>query len=375
DPMVALKKLTDKYTEVFKQDLESTGNNLDALQFISAVDTIPEMIKLTQTILDNGIGYIADDGVYFSITKYYKAGYRYGILQKIATQQSKARISNDEYDKDNAGDFALWKRAQDGEPQWPATFSEDLMETEMAGRPGWHIECSAMSEKTLGTPFDVHTGGIDLKFPHHENEIAQSCAAGSTDFANYFVHNNHILVDGKKMSKSLNNFFTLRDIEQKGYSAQAFRLLVLESHYSSESNFSWDILTASQNRLKNWQASVDTLLQLPEDDDTSVVELLKVSLADNLNTPRTLKEVDTYFDKVSSRTKSPNKSVIEAIKNVLGIDLTATDIEENVRELISARAEARSAKQWAKSDEIREQLSALGYGVRDLKDQQIWHKL
>ena len=252
EPKVALKKLTDKYGKVFMDDLSATGNDVSAITFISAVDTIAEMIQITQSLLDKQIAYIADDGVYFSITKYIENDYAYGLLQKVEISKEHSRINNDEYDKDSASDFALWKKAESGEPSWDASFMIDGSSLEMNGRPGWHIECSAMSEKLLGLPFDIHTGGIDLKFPHHENEVAQSVGAGAEKLANYFIHNNHMLVDGKKMSKSLGNFYTLRDIEDKGFSAEVFRVVVLEGHYQKESNFSWDILQAAKQRLHGY---------------------------------------------------------------------------------------------------------------------------
>jgi cysteinyl-tRNA synthetase len=375
DPRVALTKLTEKYTDVFKTDLAATGNDLDALTFISAVQTIPEMVALTQRLLDNKIAYVADDGVYFSITKYYQARYTYGVLQRVETQQSKARVANDEYDKDAASDFALWKRSTESEPSWPATFSEDLIETVMPGRPGWHIECSAMSEKLLGVPFDIHTGGIDLKFPHHENEIAQTCGAGASKLANYFVHNNHILVDGKKMAKSDNNFFTLRDVEEKGFSPQAFRLLVLESHYHSESNFSWDILTAANNRLKNWQAIADLRWQLPHDDNETIVTDIKDALSDNINTPGALKSIDMYFDAIEKSGKAPSPVVLKSILDTLGIDLHKVDISKDQKKILTTRQASRSSKDWTKSDESRDELLNQGIIVRDASSGQIWSRV
>lgn len=374
EPIKALKKLTDKFTKVFKADLKATGNDVSALTFISAVDTIAEMIMLTQKLLDEDIAYIADDGVYFSITKYYQSGHKYGVLQNVETQQSKQRIINDEYDKECASDFALWKKAESGEPSWDAEFTEDSMTTVMAGRPGWHIECSAMSEKLLGVPFDIHTGGIDLKFPHHENEIAQTCGASADNLANYFVHNNHLLVDGKKMSKSLKNFYTLRDIEEKGYSAQAFRLLTLESHYHSESNFSWDILTAAKNRLRNWLESSEMQWQLPEWDYDISADIAK-AIQDNMNTPLALKYIDEYFDKAAKQNLSPNKSTLQNINNYLGIDLSTKDITKTAKTLLSQRKKAKDSRDYAKSDLVRDKLLAQGIAIRDSSNGQIWYRV
>jgi cysteinyl-tRNA synthetase len=385
DPMKALKKLTDTYAKVFMDDLAATGNDTNSMTFISAVDSIPEMIQLTQQLLDKDIAYIADDGVYFSITKYYQAGYTYGVLQKVATQQSQARIANDEYDKDSASDFALWKRSGSGEPSWDATFTEDLMVTEMPGRPGWHIECSAMSQKMLGLPFDIHTGGIDLKFPHHENEIAQSIGAGAEEFADYFVHNNHILVDGKKMAKSAGNFYTLRDIEEKGFSPEDFRLAVLESQYHSESHFSWDILQAAQNRLQSyknmaahvWQDDPDAA-RFAEgyyaDKKQSIIE----ALANNLSTPQALaviSEVESDIEKFGMFSPQIDefKDFLEFIKIALGIDLTSQpDITDTQKKLMQDRQLARENKNWEASDSIRNTLAGQGISVRDTRGMQVW---
>jgi cysteinyl-tRNA synthetase len=333
------------------------------------------MIELTQKLLDNDIAYIVDDGVYFSITKYYQSGKKYGVLQNVATQQSKARIMNDEYDKENAADFALWKKAEPNEPSWDAEFSEDNMVTKMPGRPGWHIECSAMSEKLLGVPFDIHTGGIDLKFPHHENEIAQSCGAGAEKLANYFFHNNHLLIDSKKMSKSLGNVFTIRDLEQKGFDPKSFRLLVLESHYHSESNFSWEILSASSNRYKNWMNISETAWQLPESKNSDVIDKIRTYLGDNINTPLALREIDLYLEKVVAADESPNKDVIKFIDIALGINLDSDDIDDSSKATLTKRAKARKEKDWELADSLRDELQKSGINVRDGKTGQVWSRI
>jgi len=198
DEMQSLLNLVDRFSKVFQEDISKVGNDVYSVEFIRATDAIPEMVKLTNELLKNGIAYKSDDGIYFSISKYLESGKEYGVLQKLNLSQNRSRIDNDEYEKDSAADFALWKAKSEGEPSWDANFVDiDGNRFGMAGRPGWHIECSAMSQKLLGVPFDIHTGGIDLKFPHHENEIAQSCGALGTDsFANTFVHMSHILVDG-----------------------------------------------------------------------------------------------------------------------------------------------------------------------------------
>lgn len=390
DPMAALLRLTQKYEKVFKDDIERIGNDISSLVFIRATETIQEMIALTQELINKGLAYATEDGVYFSIKAYEDAGFKYGKLQQIDQAHDKARISNDEYDKANASDFALWKKATEAEPSWPAVFVEKEKSIDMPGRPGWHIECSAMSEKLLSIPFDIHTGGIDLKFPHHENEIAQSCGStGLNTFANFFVHNNHVLIDGKKMSKSLGNFFTLRDIEEKGFEPLAFRLLVLSSHYRNESNFTWEILEASQNRLKElraWadlrhQPSTDTMP--PELDELfkTTKEKVLAALQDDLNTPQALAELGKL---VSYMSDIPIPGVegkytdgtLPLLDDLLGLNLDGRpDITAEQKQLIQDREAAREAKDWQKSDELRDKLKSQNLEIKDTPYGPRWSRL
>lgn len=387
EPKIALHTLTTKYTDIFMEDLAATGNDTDNIHFISAVDTIPEMIQMTQRIIDAGIGYITDDGVYFSIAAYTKAGHPYGLLQKIDVSESKSRVSNDEYDKDNVSDFALWKAASEGEPAWEAHFETDGTRISMPGRPGWHIECSAMSEKLLGVPFDIHTGGIDLKFPHHENEIAQTCASGATGLSTYFVHNNHILVEGRKMSKSLGNFYTLRDIEDRGYSADTFRLLVLSGHYRSESNFSWQNLEAAQNRLKRWRAATALLWQTKNDVETvlqtdEAKNAFKSAMEADIDTVTALSILEQkFFDPIeqagvlADKSKDGVEQMLKFIENTLGLNLHVNDISSEQKQLLEKRVSARNAKDWSASDTLRDTLAEQGIGINDSEHGQIWYYL
>jgi len=388
DPMEALQKLTQKYETIFLDDIKRVGNDTSAITFIRATETIKEMLTLTQHLLDQGFAYPAEDGIYFSIKAYELAGYTYGQLQHIDRSREHARIANDEYDKDSASDFALWKKAASDEPYWDAAFTHEGQEITMPGRPGWHIECSAMSEKLLGVPFDIHTGGIDLKFPHHENEIAQTAAATKQPLlARYFVHNNHILVDGKKMSKSLGNFYTLRDIEGKGFSPQAFRLLVLSGHYRSETHFSWDILEAAQNRLRDyramaalkWQSSDKvhdamsfTLVDVPTE--------IAAALQNDLDTPKALAYLSYVSQQIQQTlvhtTLLPHfVAMLEAIDELLGLQLTLEpDITDDQKNKIKQREAARAAKDWQTSDAIRDELLAQGIALRDTEIGTIWHR-
>lgn len=375
EPHQALKKLTDKYSEVFFEDLKKTGNNTQEIEFISAVDSINEMLALIQKIIDNGFAYVSDDGIYFSVKSYIDGGNKYGLLQKIDLSMSQSRINNDEYDKDSATDFALWKLALPEEPFWDASFTIDNKEVKMQGRPGWHIECSAMSQSALGAPFDIHTGGIDLKFPHHENEIAQTCASGAHKLCNYFVHNNHILVDSRKMSKSLGNFYTLRDIEQQGFSAEAFRLLVLSSHYQNESNFTWEILEASKNLLNSWQSYADRIWQLDERPyDKNIQEAILNTISDNLNTPEVIAQINKYFGSLSDN-QAPSKKILEFIDSLLGTKLVGDDINNDQKELIASREEARAEKDFDKSDSIRDELLGQNIEIKDTPYGSIWSRI
>lgn len=384
-PEVALKKLTDEYSRIFLDDMQAVGNDVEAINFISAVKSISDMQQLIKDLYKAGYAYIADDGVYFSIEKYRKSGKKYGQLLKLTTENtSSARINNDEYDKDSVHDFALWKLQKDNEPSWEF----ELDGHQLAGRPGWHIECSAMSTRELGQPFDIHTGGVDLVFPHHENEIAQSTANHKDpDYAKFFVHNEHILVDGKKMSKSLNNFYTLADIQEKGFDPLAFRLMVLQSHYRSQSNFTWENLEAAASRLKNWQAAFDTRWQIPKNPtstgDQSKVEDINARIIaaaqDDLNTPQAIAEVESMIRLIEHRGLSYDlilgvNKTLSIIKDLLGIVLIDSDIDEEQKQLIQDREEARVKKDFAKSDQLREALEKQGLGINDTNYGPVWFR-
>ena len=250
---ISLKEFTQKYENAFFEDLE-TLNILPADVFSRATEHIKEMIALIQKLIDKGFAYKSDDGIYYSIRKFKD----YGRLARINVDELEAgasgRVKADEYSKESANDFALWKfrTPEDGDVFWEAPFGR--------GRPGWHIECSAMSMKYLGEQFDIHTGGTDLIFPHHQNEIAQSEAATGKRFVKYWLHNEWLLVDGKKMSKSLGNFYTLRDVLAKGYDPISVRYHMLGTHYRQQLNFTFAGLDAAKQSLNRIQDCYDKLL-------------------------------------------------------------------------------------------------------------------
>ena len=374
DPMTALAKFTKHYEKVFLDEMVQVGNNIDDITFVKATDNIDDIQQLVKNLLDQGEAYIADDGVYFSIDKY-RENRVYGQLSHIDLASDKqARVNNDEYDKDQANDFALWKKQKESEPAWDFWIDET---TNMPGRPGWHIECSVMSSKNLGQPFDIHTGGIDLIFPHHENEIAQSTAGNQPElYANFFVHNEHLLVDGVKMSKSAHNFYTLPDLIGRGFDPLDFRMLVIQSHYRSATNFSWSGLEAAKNRRHRWCSIAELRHQVsdnPSDEQTDKVneyiELATEAMSSDLDTPSALKYFDQAFDLIApgQTDLTALDSLLSAVDQLLGLNLiTSTpDISVDDYRLINQRQIARQDKDWATSDELRDELRAKGIIIHD----------
>jgi cysteinyl-tRNA synthetase len=383
EPMEALHKLTGQYISVFLDDMEKIGNQVDSVQFIRATDdkTIIGMQELIARLQAKAFAYVAEDGVYFSIEAYRRSGKTYGqLLELNAGNTSEARIQNDEYDKESIHDFALWKAQKEGEPAWPFT----LDGKDLTGRPGWHIECSVMSRQALGQPFDIHTGGIDLLFPHHENEIAQSTALEDDPvMARFFCYNEHILAAGKKMAKSAGNFYTLDDIIKEGYDPLAFRLLVLQAHYRSQVNFTWESLDAAQNALKNFYAWADLQFQNFTSENlranySNALAALEQEIFDDLKTPAAL----AFFNGMITRADElgPDSAAIvnasRRIDSIFGLRLSQRkDISEAQKQLIAGRQTAREAKDWAKSDELRRQLNEQGIGVRDTEYGPVWYRL
>ena len=383
DPMESLLSLTKEFRDSFMADMTAVGNSLKDISFVSATDCIEDMQNLITDLFKMGYAYVADDGVYFSIEAYKESGKKYGQLLDIsAASTSQARIQNDEYDKESVHDFALWKKQKDGEPAWEFTLDEQ----DLTGRPGWHIECSAMSNKLLGDEFDIHTGGVDLVFPHHENEIAQSTALSQSHiYANAFMHNEHLLVDGRKMSKSLNNFFTLQDLLDKGFDALSFRMLVLQSHYRNQANFSWESLEAAQNRLKDYRSLAVLRFQARDqvfDAGTvslqDVVSEISTFMSNDLDTPKALaflSEVSTQLQTVQiSKEMLPGfEAMIKGIDDLLGLDLMKlTDIAASQKQMIIEREQARANKDWAKSDQLRDNLLDQGIELRDTGSGTVW---
>lgn len=393
-PKEALAKTTEQYASLFYDDMKAIGNDIDAIHFVRATDTqtMQDIQALITKLHHEGFAYIADDGVYFSIEAYKASGKKYGQLVDLSeASTSEARIQNDEYDKESLHDFALWKRAKADEPAWEF----ELDGQSISGRPGWHIECSVMSVRALEQPFDIHTGGIDLAFPHHENEIAQS-TAGNDDptYARFFVHNDHILVDGRKMSKSLQNFYTLEDLLQKQIDPLAFRLLVLQSQYRRPTNFSFENVDAATSRLKNWRAIAALRHQTHDgihDDNDHATDDKSVSLLatrqavhealfDDLDTPRALAIIDEAFGRLERAPitcihRGGLLQLLETIDDLLGLQLCAStpDISDDAKQQIIARERVRETKDWDASDALREDiLREYSIVLRDTPYGTIW---
>jgi cysteinyl-tRNA synthetase len=370
---LALREYTQKYKDAFFEDLK-TLNIQPAEHYPAATDCIPEMIALIKKLFEKGLAYKSDDGsVYFPIDKFPE----YGKLAHLDREgmRSGARVAQDEYDKDNAADFALWKGyvEEDGDVVWDSPWGK--------GRPGWHIECSAMSEKYLGKTFDIHCGGVDNIFPHHEDEIAQSEGANGCMYSKYWMHNAHLQVEGKKMSKSAGNFFTLREILEKGYTGREIRYELIGTHYRQSLNFTFASLNANRAalaRLDEFYAKIQDSIggeteadELPEWAAT-LAEKFEAALDDDLNIAGAL---GALFDGVHEGNKSFPMSGNEAlavsnlwkkIDSVLGfLEPPAVEAPAELVEMANARAEAKKNKDWAEADRLRDAIAAAGWTVQD----------
>ncbi|MFH1591111.1 MAG: cysteine--tRNA ligase [archaeon] len=375
---ISLKDYTEKYTKAFFEDLDAL-NIERALVYPKATEHIKEMLAIIDGLEKKGLAYKGDDGSWYYNVKDFSG---YGKLSKIKMGELKAgaRVKQDEYQKEEAHDFALWKAwdEADGDVQWDAPIGK--------GRPGWHIECSAMSSKHLGDHFDIHTGGIDLVFPHHENEIAQSEGCSGHQFVNYWVHNEWLLVDGKKMSKSLGNFFTLRDLLEKGHKAAAIRYLLLSQHYKVQLNFTEEGLNASQaavDRLNELAGKLrDAKSEATAGEMTTLVkeasEQFQTHMDDDLQIAQALAAVFDFVKKANQLLDAENVSeadareaiaFLERIDKVLGvIDFAEEEIPAEVTALADKRLEAKNAKDWATADRLRDEISSKGYRIDDTKD-------
>ena len=381
---ITVKELADRFINEYYKDAKALGIR-PATVHPKATEHIPEIISLIKKLIENGHAYASPSGdVYYRVSAFPGYGKLSGQNADDRENGASERLNVDT-DKESPEDFALWKAQKPGEPAWDSPWGK--------GRPGWHIECSAMSMKYLGETFDIHCGGKDLLFPHHENEIAQSEGATGKKYVNYWMHNGFINVDNQKMSKSLNNFFTVRDIA-KEYDLEAVRLFMLSAHYRSPINFSRDQIdsaNASLNRLYTARNSLIFQLENGEDrplneKEKEFIERLKGyekrfddAMDDDMNTADALGAVfelvkDANVTVVQGASREAAKAALtslESICDVLGIlSKKEEDLPPEIAELVNERAEARKNKDWARSDELRNKIIQAGYILEDTKQGQ-----
>jgi cysteinyl-tRNA synthetase len=374
---VPLSAITERYINAFFEDV-ATLNMEKAEHYPRATEHIPEMVALIKKLIDRGYAYRGEDGsIYYDISKFKD----YGKLAKtkVGDLRPGARVNVDEYAKEEASDFALWKA-------WDETDGNAFWDTEVGkGRPGWHIECSAMSMKYLGETLDIHCGGVDNMFPHHENEIAQSEAATGKKFVNYWLHNEHLLVEGRKMSKRWGNYYTLRDLTAKGYDPMAIRYLLISTHYRQQLNFTFEGLEAAKStlgRLTNF------LRRLADADGEDCAEKLRPlidsvqrgfeeAMDDDLNISVALaslfdfvREVNNLLDDNTLNEQEAQEVYnlmlrLDKVLGVIGEIKEEEELPKEAEELIRKREEARKAKDWSAADKIREQLKAMDIAIED----------
>jgi len=382
---LSLREYTERYAQAFFDDL-GTLRIERAEQYPRATDHIAKMVELVRHLEQRGHTYRSEDSVYYRIGSF--PGY--GKLSGVRPERNiaGARVDSDEYEKEDARDFVLWKAAKPGEPSW---------ETELGtGRPGWHLECSAMSMEFLGETFDIHCGGVDNIFPHHENEIAQSEGATGKPFARFWLHAEHLVVEGEKMAKSLGNFFTLRDLLDRGYDPLAIRYLLISVPYRQKLNFTFDGLHAASQALERIANTQRRLRHTPPADGAgglSVEDIdgfrrrLRAALADDLNTARALAELHDLLRTVNTALdgdglaeparRELDRAMSEA-DSVLGIFPPAAEAgsesDEAVQRLVDERKAARTARDFARADAIRAQLAEMGVIIEDTPHGTVWHR-
>lgn len=387
---LSLQEYTSKYADIFFDDMRTL--NIEPVEHTPrATDCIEDMLDIIKRLDEKGLVYTKDGSVYFNIAAWPK----YGHLSNVDASGIKTglRYDTDEYEKEDVRDFALWKAPKDGEPAWDTPWGN--------GRPGWHIECSAMIRRIFGSAIDIHTGGVDLIFPHHENEIAQSEAAFDEPFVRYWMHAEHLLVNGAKMSKSKGNFFTLRDLLSKGYSPRSIRYLLLSAHYRKQLNFTFDGLEQANQallRIDNFLSAVNDICRKKtggkasaavEDRITGLFTGFVDAMDDDLNISGGLGALFEFLRDINTMiaseavTAADGDSILAALKridSVLGVIFfkpeadTKDEDASRIEALIAERAAAKLAKNFALADEIRDGLLQEGIVLEDSKDGTRWKK-
>ncbi len=368
-------EVAEKYIKVADREAFELLGLLHPEHMPRATEYIPQQIDFVKTLEEKGFTYVIEDGVYFDTSKLEN----YGELARLDIEGLQFGARVEDTGKKNPTDFAVWKFSKPGEKrdmEWDSPWG--------MGFPGWHLECSVMAREILGDTIDIHTGGIDHIPVHHTNEIAQTEAVTGKKFSNFWIHANHIKVDGTKMSKSLGNIHTLQDILDKGFGLQAFKLVVLSKHYRTEGNFTWEILEAAQNRLRNWQASADLRWQPLEVgswlNNSLNMDILKKAFKDDLNTPLGISTISGLMAqleerKINSEDIGSLNSYLSYVNDLSGINLLKPDITDEQKQLIKNREDAREAKDWAKSDELRDELKEQGIEVKDTPNGTIWSRI
>ncbi len=381
---VTLKEYTEKYTAIFFEDLKTL--NIEPVEHNpKATESIDEMVNILKQIDNKGILYSRDGSLYFNIAKFQA----YGRLSCLESRETKAgaRYDADEYDKDDVRDFALWKAPKENEPFWETPYGP--------GRPGWHIECSAMIRKIFGKTIDIHTGGVDLIFPHHENEIAQSEAAYDEQFVRYWVHVEHLLVDGAKMSKSAGNFYTLRDLIAKGYSPRSIRYLLMSAHYRKQLNFTLDGIKQADQALERIDNLIVRLKDVKRSGDAGaetsaminrMLSEFRETMDNDLNISGGLgvffdfvTRVNTMIaeDKLTENDASMLLEAISRLDSVFGFISFGEEEDvdaDRINALVEERIQAKKNKDFKRSDEIRDMLTDEGIILEDTKDGTRWKR-
>lgn len=382
----SLRDYTAIYTDYFFEDFDSLGAERPE-EILRATDHVPEMVEIIKRLSASGYTYESEGSTYYRIAAFERYGQLSNTRFEGNVTGASERVDSDEYEaKENARDFVLWKAAKPGEPSWDTELGQ--------GRPGWHIECSAMSMKSLGETFDIHAGGIDLVFPHHENEIAQSEGATGKPFVNYWVHAEFLMVEGKKMSKSLGNFFTFRDLVEKGYTPLAIRYLLLSAPHHKQLNFTLEGLRGAEGtvaRLNDFRRRLAEV-QTAEGLTPPIVRMAELSLKrfedamdDDLNTAEALAAVHDFVRETNTgmamgAIKADDKAAlldaVERFDSVFGIfgEVKKEMLDSEIQTLIDERQAARKAKNFARSDEIRDQLTEMGIILEDTKDGMRWRR-
>ena len=381
---ISFTEFTRRFEKAFFEDIKTL--NIDKADvYPRATEHVKEMVGIIKKLLKNKTAYKSEDGIYFDISNFKD----YGRLShtKLEGLEAGKRVKQDQYEKEQAQDFALWKAydKEDGNVVWKTEIGD--------GRPGWHIECSAMSMKYLGNHFDIHAGGVDLIFPHHENEIAQSEASTNKKFVNYWVHNEHLLVDGHKMSKSLGNFYTLRDLLDKGYNPKAIRYLLLSVHYRMQLNFTEEAIKAADNAIQRLNDFMIKLKEVKNNTKNKEIEKkiqktkkeFEKAMDDDLNISIALSHIFEFVKEINTLlmdTKIGKNNAKKIIKTMMEFDKVLgifgekeEKLPSEIKRLIEEREKARKEENFIKADKIRNQLKEKGIILEDTKEGVRWKRV